>query len=606
MKWEVKLRTRLQLYACALIVLTVFIFPTISLAVPPLQQGGHQPAAEFEGNSLQAGFQNRDTPQGNIQVDTLEDELNSDGDCSLREAVTAANNNTNSDNCQAGSGVDLDTITFAVTGTITLNTPLNVNASGPLVIDGGSEVTISGGDSVRIFYVNTGTNLTLKNLSLIDGYSSEGGGIYNLGTLTVNSSTLSGNNSSSSGAGIKNNGTLYVTNSTLSGNSANFYGGGIHNQATLTVSSSTITENNAQVGGGIYSTGTGLAIKNSILASNSASINSPDCYATTASSGGFNLLSNKEECGFIPTAGDLTSVDPQLGPLQDNNGPTPTHALLPGSLAISQGDPDGCTDHLGSPLATDQRGLPRSDRCDIGAFELQPASAGAYVLYLPTVSKSCGSILYHDDFSNPNSGWPKLQNEDRHYEYLGGEYSILVINRLDWAAASPGFKASEYVAVVDVRNINDIPGSYGIIFGLSNDWSQLYSFEINPSGNYWLFRKASSAWKILASGSTGFIQPGTAANQLKVERIGNRIWAYINGQLVNVLEDNYYTGLRAYGLVAASYNQPEVDIRFDNFSLYPSSCGAQGAFLNQSDGIDTLKIQEVTPLTYWESILHGR
>ena len=66
---------------------------------------------------------------------------------------------------------------------------------------------------------------------------------------------------------------------------------------------------------------------------------------------------------------DLVNTNPSLGPLQDNGGPTFTHALLEGSPAIDAGS---CTDVDGNTVHTDQRGMPRPQgaNCDIGAFEL--------------------------------------------------------------------------------------------------------------------------------------------------------------------------------------------------------------------------------------------
>ena len=71
-------------------------------------------------------------------------------------------------------------------------------------------------------------------------------------------------------------------------------------------------------------------------------------------------------------------ADPKLGPLQNNGGPTQTHALLSGSPAIDAGNPSGCRDHLGALITTDQRGAARhfdgnndgTARCDMGAVEL--------------------------------------------------------------------------------------------------------------------------------------------------------------------------------------------------------------------------------------------
>jgi len=112
-------------------------------------------------------------------------------------------------------------------------------------------------------------------------------------------------------------------------------------------------------------------LKNTIVASNALE----DCSADTPFSTGYNLDSDGT-CG-LSGPGDISSVDPLLGPLGDNGGPTLTRALLAGSQAIDGGNPDGCTDHDDSLLTTDQRGAVRSTdgngdgmaTCDIGAYE---------------------------------------------------------------------------------------------------------------------------------------------------------------------------------------------------------------------------------------------
>ncbi len=210
---------------------------------------------------------------------------------------------------------------------------------------------------------------------------SDGGGIFNdNGTLTISKSTVSGNSANESG-GIDNRGTLTISNSTLAGNSAYFtrgnaFGGGISNGGTLAINNSTISGNSAQggigsYGGGIYGTAT---IQNSIVANSTSGGN---CYGTMTSLG-YNLSSDNS-CSFSG-AGDLNNTDPLLGPLQYNGGPTQTMALASGSPAIDAGNPTGCTDNLGHPLKTDQRGQPRPDTedinegklsCDMGAYERQ-------------------------------------------------------------------------------------------------------------------------------------------------------------------------------------------------------------------------------------------
>ncbi len=213
---------------------------------------------------------------------------------------------------------------------------------------------------------------------------SVGGGITNFtgATLTISKSTVSGNQAAvpcnilfnhcgSGGGGIFNQGSLTVNNSTISGNDA-FSGGGVFNgvfSLRLTVNNSTIAGNGGGPLGGIVNSGSTATLQNSIVANNSL----VNCRGTMTSNG-YNLSSDGS-CNFT-NSGDLNNTDPQLGPLQNNGGPTQTMALPSGSPAVDAGNPSGCTDSLGHLLKTDQRGKPRPDTedtggCDMGAYERQ-------------------------------------------------------------------------------------------------------------------------------------------------------------------------------------------------------------------------------------------
>jgi CSLREA domain-containing protein len=232
-------------------------------------------------------------PDAGIVVNTLEDELNSDGDCSFREAVTAANTNAAVDGCPAGE-VLTDTITFSVDGIFTINTPLSVTAGGPMTIDGDDRITTHGGGTMRVWYVDIGGDLTLQNLSVVGGHSNQGGGLFNNGKVTIANSTFSAN-VAENGGGIFNAGALTVLNSTFTNNEGVVicpdpytygywvsFGGGISNIGALTITHSTFMNNNVFVyggeygdyagyGGGIDNNGT-LSITNSTFVNNSVSM----------------------------------------------------------------------------------------------------------------------------------------------------------------------------------------------------------------------------------------------------------------------------------------------------------------------------------------------
>ena len=222
----------------------------------------------------------------------------------------------------------------------------------------------------------------------------EGGGVFNLrgATLNVANSTFSGNSSSNPsgsnfttfGGGLSNSGTATVVNSTFSGNNGGTQGGGIYNNGNgspiLKLFNCTLTLNSAVAGGGL-STGsqTPPQIGDTLIAGNSSSNTgtffSPNVNGTIASQG-FNFIGNgNRSFGFTAPSDQVGTtaapLNPLLGDLQDNGGPTPTHALQSGSPAIDKGK-----DVAG--FGVDQRGMPRplgnplvagGDGSDIGAYE---------------------------------------------------------------------------------------------------------------------------------------------------------------------------------------------------------------------------------------------
>jgi len=267
---------------------------------------------------------------------------------------------------------------------------------GVITINNSTISSNSANEGGGIFNSGTVTvnNSTISSNSTFFGY---GGGIYSFGPLTINNSAISNNSSYYDGGGIRNFDALTLNNSTVSDNTAGDLGAGIHsdNSGTIILNNSTVSRNSTtgRYGGGIFGgnlsahnstisenmaslSGGGIAsnlgvvtLQNTILAGNTAP-NSPDCNGTFGSSG-YNIIGDISNCDFVAVTGDLINTDPLLGPLQDNGGPTFTHALLALSLAIDAGDPAGCADQDGNPLTTDQRGFNRTEGtgCDIGAYE---------------------------------------------------------------------------------------------------------------------------------------------------------------------------------------------------------------------------------------------
>ena len=259
------------------------------------------------------------------------------------------------------------------------------NSLGVVVL---SSSTIIGNTAERFGggILNGGT-ADLTNSTISDNTAiSDGGGIYSGGTLTVTNSTVS-HNSASRGGGIFNGSSdliLTLRNSTISNNSASSDGGGIDSASgILILTNNTISGNTASRGGGI-NTANGLPghgkMVNTIVAGNTATIGA-DCFGGSFfASLGYNLIGKQFGCGLNRATGDLVNVNPLLGPLADNGGPTQTHALKPDSPAIDKGNPAVPGSGGSACEAADQRGVDRPvdgdgdgvARCDIGAFEYSP------------------------------------------------------------------------------------------------------------------------------------------------------------------------------------------------------------------------------------------
>jgi hypothetical protein len=254
-------------------------------------------------------------------------------------------------------------------------------------IASGSMSSFSGNSAVYGAGIYNSYKLNLTGLTIsANTATSVGGGIYGTGPLAllnVMNSTISNNGTSNSGGGVylTAGGVVNVLNTTIAGNTAHFNGGGIVPSGTTSIVNSTIAGNIAGgQGGGVWTFAQfgGGDYLGTIIALNTSPVG-PDTFGPAVSQGHNLVGKSNGGTGFVngvngDQVGSVASpIDPKLGPLQNNGGPTSTMALLPGSPAIDAGD-DAV---LGAPLflTTDQRGpgFPRRSgvHVDIGAFELQ-------------------------------------------------------------------------------------------------------------------------------------------------------------------------------------------------------------------------------------------
>ena len=264
-----------------------------------------------------------------------------------------------------------------------------VNISG-VVITGGNAVSGAG-------ILNNGT-LTVTDSTFSNNSANYGGGILNNGALTITNCTFTDNFATVYGGGILNDGTLTITNCTFTDNFATVYGGGISNANSMTVTNCTISGNSASYGGsGINSVSDNLILNNTIIAGNISDGVSDDIDGQVQLISSNNLIGDGTGITDLPLystnlAGTTANpINPLLGPLQNNGGPTETMALLPGSPAIGTGNVSLAVDTKGVQLQYDQRGAGYSrttnGAVDIGAYEVQQI--------IPTVSVTDNDGTYN-------------------------------------------------------------------------------------------------------------------------------------------------------------------------------------------------------------------
>jgi parallel beta-helix repeat protein len=296
-------------------------------------------------------------------------------------------------------------------GTLTL-TYCVVNGNTALTEGGG--VYVGGGGVLTVDHSTLSNNQTQNNGGglfvatsgtasltncIVSGNSTQstssgygGGGVYSRGTTSLANSTVSGNTAAKRGGGVYvSYGTTTLTNVTVSGNSANYGGGLEFYQGTVTLTNVTISGNSATgSGGGVWNQNSvNSTFKNTIVAGNTKTSGASDLEGRPIS-GTDNLIGTGGSGGLVNGVGNnqVGVANALLAPLANYGGPTPTMALLPGSLAIDAGTSTGAP-------STDQRGSGRVGLTDIGAFESQGFT-------LATVAGSTPqSTIVTTPFTNP-------------------------------------------------------------------------------------------------------------------------------------------------------------------------------------------------------------
>jgi hypothetical protein len=420
-----------------------------------------------------------------ITVDTL---ANGPGDCSLAEAIAAANTDAVVDGCAAGSGddeIDLN----GLSGTLPIPEP-GIHASENVAIRGpGARVLRLSGSALAAgtqMIRNDDATLEISDVTIAD---KQGGGIFasclipcngqmvldrvrvtncdavpttfpfdedGIGgavstnctdaDLTIRNSLFDANTvtgpASQGGAIWWAGRDLTIVNTTFSGNTSEGVGGALWvlpfagGGGEAVLRNVTLHGNSAGSGAAIFAAGSVTTIQNSALA---ASASGGNCAGGgTLTSLGFNL-SDDATC---PLGGnDHPDTPSGLGTLGDHGGPTDTVLYLPGSPLEDAGDPAGCADPAGGTLTADQRGAvrPLGAACDIGAVEALDG-CGVPITSCRTAAKSKLRIANGPDPAKRQLTWSWKKGDAVDLSDLGDpstdtSYSLCVYDGVDGTPA---------------------------------------------------------------------------------------------------------------------------------------------------------------------------
>ena len=252
----------------------------------------------------------------------------------------------------------------------------------------------------------------------------------------------------------------------------------------------------------------------------------------------------------------------------------------------------------GSPEYYFQRALyalPRNQIAHHFSDRLQVLQPLDYAAAVPVaLAGFCGGPVF-DDFSNPASGWPVADLGAVAYRYDRDQYSILQRETNRWSAVSRGDLWIDGEAVQVRTWLPAKEGMSGLVFGLNGDWTHFYTFEVIPHLHAWVVFFYQNGWHLWGLEQSGAVQGVGHSNTLTID-FGPSGTAYlkVNGTTVFSLPDIPDGRI---GLSGGSFDEPEMDARFDDYLFVGRNCSRNGraGTLDRSPLLPRLSLESVEP-----------
>jgi hypothetical protein len=184
-----------------------------------------------------------------------------------------------------------------------------------------------------------------------------------------------------------------------------------------------------------------------------------------------------------------------------------------------------------------------------------------------TDSGQPSNVLFQDDFSDPSSGWDRVNEEEGITDYMDGAYRIFVNTRNTDVWSNPRLNFDDTQIEVDAKKVGgDDNNDFGVICRYK-DTNNFYFFLISSDGYYGIGKILDGEQLLIGDEQmqpNEDINQGNATNKLRADCVGNKLSIHVNGVLLAEHQDDSFTS-GDVGLVAGSFNNPGTDIHFDNF-----------------------------------------
>jgi hypothetical protein len=197
---------------------------------------------------------------------------------------------------------------------------------------------------------------------------------------------------------------------------------------------------------------------------------------------------------------------------------------------------------------------------------------------IPRPGQHGGEPIFTDDFSDDDSGLPEGADNYAEFGYVSGEYhlEVLVEGRAQWVWYGD-LEFDDFAIQAQARQVDGSEeGDYGLVVRVGPEGEEFYNFAISADGYYNIYKYDSDGWTELVGLTRDHaIQGDGEWDLLRVEAEGPMMSFLVNGEPLATVEDDDFTS-GAIGFYAATYEDPQLLVAFDNLGVWTGETPSEG------------------------------